>query len=204
VPRSGTYTYDRMTTTDEGTESESTTSVIERLSGDDRTGRVRLTADSPQGTMTSEADVAPAGTRVDRTVIQSPLGEIECDWQPPWLLYGAFAAGSTWTFESECSDTATGLQVDITISGDGAVVGSEQVESRGRTVTAWVVETTTVTDVAVTSPTINGRQQATSRARLLIDPALGMAVRTVTETDASGDFQQGRSTVTTVLTGIAR
>lgn len=197
VPRSGTYTYDRTVTDDEGSESDTTDSVVERLDADDERGRVRLTTESQQGTVTSDADVSEDGTLVDRSVIDSELGEIDCDWNPDWLLHGRFAEGSTWTFDSECSDSGTGFEVDVAISGSGAVVGSEDVEVDGETVTTWLVETTTVTEVTVSSATINGSQRSESESRSWIDPSMGMAVRTVTQNDNSGDFENGSSEVVT-------
>ncbi|HUF34140.1 MAG TPA: hypothetical protein VMN58_13125 [Acidimicrobiales bacterium] len=202
VPRAGTYTYERTTTT-EGSSPETarTDSVVERLSGDDRAGRVRLAAEGPQGKITSEADVSSEATLVDLSIIESPLGEIHCDWEPNWMLVGPYTKGSTWDFASSCRDEKPGLTVDIEISGTGTVVGYEQVEVNGATVNAWVIETTTVTDIAVTSPTVNGTQHSESVSRRWVDPALGMSVRDESTNDSSGDFQNGRSTMVSVLVG---
>lgn len=201
VPRAGTYTYERTTTEGSSSETERSDTVVERLSGDDRAGRVRVAAESPEGRITSEADVSPDGTLVDLSIIDSPLGEIRCDWEPNWLLVGSYAEGSTWDFDSSCRDEKTGLTVEVEISGTGTVVGHEQVDVNGAVVNAWVIESTTVTDVTVTSPSVNGTQRTESVSRRWVDPAIGMSVREESHSDSSGDFQTGRREVVSILVG---
>lgn len=191
VPRSGTYTYERTRTTADGTETETTDTTVERLSGDERAGRLRIAMDSEQGRLTNTATSSDDGLLVERSVIDSPLGEVDCDWQPDWLYHGAFVEGGTWTVDTSCSDTATGLEVDIALTGSGRIVGYEDIEVAGATVTAWVVETTTVTEFTVTSPTLNGTQRSETVSRSWVDPSLGMQVRGESRSDSSGDFQNG-------------
>lgn len=195
VPQSGIYTFQRTTTDDEGTRTEDHDVTVERLGGDDRTGRVRVTMDSEQGELTNDTSVSATGMLVERSVIDSPLGEIDCDWEPDWHVYGTLAEGSTWTVDTACRDTAAGLEVDIAITGSGAVVGTEEIDVSGERLTAWVFETTTVTEFTVSSPTVNGTQRAESTSRTWFDPGRGMQVRDESRRQSSGDFESGTSQV---------
>lgn len=200
VPRSGVYTFQRTTTDDEGTRTESHDVTVERLGGDDHTGRARVTMDSEQGELTNDTSVSGTGMLVERSIISSPLGEIDCDWEPDWHVYGTLAEGSTWTVDTACHDTAAGLEVDVAITGSGAVVGTEEIDVAGARLTAWVFETTTVTEFTVSSPSVNGTQRAESTSRSWFDPARGMQVRDESRRQSSGDFESGTSQVVSEFT----
>lgn len=200
VPQSGVYTFQRTTTDDEGTRTENHDVTVERLGGDDHTGRVRVTMESEQGKLTNDTSVSGTGMLVERSIISSPLGEIDCDWEPDWHVYGTLAEGSTWTVDTACHDTAAGLEVDVAITGSGAVVGTEEIDVAGARLTAWVFETTTVTEFRVSSPSVNGTQRSESTSRTWFDPARGMQVRDESRRQNSGDFESGTSEVVSEFT----
>lgn len=204
VPRDGTYTYERTTTSEEGTETSSEDSEVRRVSGDDQSGRVELSQDSELGPTTITASVGDSGAVVEKSVTQSPLGEVNCDWEPAWQLYGPFQTGSEWTIDTKCSDEPSpGVTVDVTITGTGTVTGFETITVRGKTVTAWVVESDITTDAVVSSPTVGGTQRTNSVSTTWIDPANGMPIKTVSTTDSEGDFGSGTSESVSELVSIS-
>lgn len=202
IPAAGTYTYQTTVEDADGPSTEQTTQRVERLSGDDRTGRVRLTSTNSEGSQTTEATVGDTSVIVERTKISSPLGEIDCDWQPDWMFLGEYRAGSTWTFSSTCDDTIGTTKVHVVLSGSGSIPGTEQTTTAdGQALTAWVEERTIVIDIDVTlSPTQKFKQKVTTVDRSLVDPARGIAVRS-TSTATSEGAQPGTSKRTSVLSG---
>lgn len=199
VPSAGDYAYDRTVTDEDGTRTEDASAVVERLSGDDVSAQLRITLENEEGSIANDAFVDPNGVVVQRSVLSSPLGEIDCDWNPDWTLQGRWQAGEAWTFATSCADSSGTFTLGVDLSGSGTVVGTESITVAGVTYDAWVVDTTTTTDVTVTSPTVSGSSTTETTTRAWVDPATGMQVRSESTDVTTGDFGNTESSATTEL-----
>jgi hypothetical protein len=188
IPQSGTYAYHVSITTTDGTEESDAETLYERLSGDDRTGTARVRQPTGEGTTTTnDITIAADKVTINRSVIESPQGTFECNWNPPWTYLGPFQAGATFTIESVCNTSAASpigqVNITVTLEGTGIVKGTTRVDVNGTETAVWIVERTIDTTIAA------GPQNFSSHAEetVLIDPVLGMPVQSDTHTTANGE-----------------
>ncbi len=199
VPAAGVYVYDRTVAGDGGTETRRSEAIVERRSGDDGAGDIRISLENSQGQVDSLASVGPDGLLLRSSVIDSQVGPVECDWEPDWLFSGAWEVGATWAVDTRCEDDVNGLQVEATIQGTGRTDGPERITVAGREILTWVYRTEQANAATVSSVAVNGGQQTASTTTTWVDVETGMLVRMVSEERSTGEFGTGNATVTMEL-----
>lgn len=197
VPAVGTYRYRVTTSVPDGAETVSAeTRTFEDLGADEGSRIVRLSVVAGEQEQVSDLRWGSNGVVVLSTSIASPeAGGSPCTWSPPFTEVGGLAEGVSWAVDSSCDTDVGGIPTRFQVSGQGAVVGPEDITVAGVLRSTWRIERTRITDI-----TADGglRQTATESGQLWIDPVAGVVVRSSLTVRLDG-VQSGSSTRTVEL-----
>lgn len=203
-PKAGSYPYRLKTTNAEGTQERDTSAVVTDVSRNGPEVRQRLKIETEQGVLDNDLSWGPERVLVLRTVIEAGGQKIDCDWNPDMVQAALpMASGSTWQSDSSCSTTAFGQPMTVRNVNSSRIVRSERVQVGAEALHAWVVESTTRTEIK--SQAIN--QVVDGKTTTWFAPAIGMIVKqsgSSTSSGAPGQAPQQRSSELVLLSTTPR
>ena len=177
VPVAGTYRFLVRSTTDGTTEDSDEVREIERLSGDDVEGQVRVTSRVDDQGQVAIVDWSEEGAIVRSIQVLTTVGDSdECTYDPPVVEVSALAPRSSWTNESRCDTTINGVPTTIAIAGRAEVIGTARIEVGGVEVDTWQIRIDRTTGFRAEASGQQFGQEAREQGDLFLDPARGLVV----------------------------
>ncbi len=200
VPAPGVYRYD----IDAVSDGVSTSRVEEReitvVGEEGASSIVQVVARSDGERQVSVLDWSPDGVVVRSTRIESDDGASQdCSWDPPFIEFGALAAGSDWSLDSTCTTDVAGLATTFVVTGSGRVTGEAEVVHAGVSVRVWQFVRDRTTTITARVGTDDVEQVVREAGTFFIDPVRGLVLRSDVTATLSGT-QQGVTRRTSVLT----
>jgi len=167
--------------------------------GTNSAGVTRRTIESTSGLgdLTATDAFGPNGVIQESAKIVAFGFTLNCDWMPDITEYVAkLAIGSTWNVDSSC-DLGSGAKLRVV--GSRKIIGAVQFNVGGTKLSAWVIDEKE--KLTVTAP---GRPESNvnSTSTNYYDPVHGLTVYAKATTEASGAFEQPKTTTETYLTSL--
>lgn len=198
-PVPGTYRY--QVTTTSGADSTVRTEEREISLLEDTADGVllRVVARSDEEAQVSVLDWSPRGSFVRSTqVVTDGTPAEECVWDPPLTDLGPLESGSSWTVDSSCTTSVTGLATDFQVLGSGRVVRETEVTVGGARVRAWEIQRDRTTVISTTVAERTLEQRAREVGTIYVDAVRGIIVRSDVVVTLSGQ-QSGENRRVVVL-----